>query len=73
MLQGTTSVLAALVLGVVGILFVVWQMRTVLRFDTGTDRMREIAAAIQEGASAFLRREYALLAGFVAVVSVIKG
>jgi K(+)-stimulated pyrophosphate-energized sodium pump len=71
LLQGTTSVLAALVLGVVGVLFVILQMRKVLAFDTGTDKMREIAAAIQEGAAAFLRREYTMLAGFVAVVAVV--
>jgi K(+)-stimulated pyrophosphate-energized sodium pump len=64
-------VLIAFVLGVVGVIFVIWQMRNVLRFDTGTDAMREIAAAIQEGAAAFLRREYTLLAGFVTAVAVI--
>ena len=39
--------------------------------DSGTERMKEIAAAIKEGADAFLKREYTVLAYFVAVVSII--
>jgi len=45
--------------------------RQVLRADTGTPGMQEIAAAIKEGAEAFLRRQYstiALLSGVVAVI-----
>ena len=40
----------------------------VLSADEGTDRMKEIGAAIQEGANAFLKREYTVLAGFVVIV-----
>ncbi|MDI6690337.1 MAG: sodium-translocating pyrophosphatase [Candidatus Bathyarchaeota archaeon] len=43
----------------------------VKRQDSGTKRMQEIAAAIEEGANAFLRREYTVLAIFVAVVAVL--
>jgi K(+)-stimulated pyrophosphate-energized sodium pump len=42
--------------------------RGVLREDTGTETMQSIAKLIQEGAAAFLRREYTFLAGFVVVV-----
>ncbi|HYU07232.1 MAG TPA: sodium-translocating pyrophosphatase [Thermoplasmata archaeon] len=45
--------------------------RDVLRRDTGSDRMREIADAIRQGARAFLRRQYraiAIIAGPLAVV-----
>jgi K(+)-stimulated pyrophosphate-energized sodium pump len=65
------SVIFALILGLVGIAFVIWQMRNVLAEDTGNDTMRAIAAAIQEGAAAFLAKEYTFLAGFVAVVTVV--
>ncbi len=71
MLQGTTSVIFALILGIIGVGFVIWQMRNVLAADTGNDTMREIAAAIQEGAAAFLKREYSILAGFVVVVAMV--
>ena len=57
--------------GVIGIAFVVLLARYVLGFSQGTKRMREISAAIQEGAFAFLNREYRILAGFVAVVAVV--
>ncbi|MEM3730715.1 MAG: sodium-translocating pyrophosphatase [Candidatus Bathyarchaeia archaeon] len=39
--------------------------------DSGTKRMQEIAAAIEEGANAFLRREYTALAIFVTIVAVL--
>jgi K(+)-stimulated pyrophosphate-energized sodium pump len=41
--------------------------------SSGTDKMREIASAIQEGARAFLKREFTYLAVFVVVMAVILG
>ncbi len=71
MLQGTASVVFALILGIVGVGFVIWQLQRLLKEDTGNDTMREIAAAIQEGAAAFLNREYSILAIFVTVIALI--
>jgi len=51
---------------VVGLLYAGIQTALILREDEGDERMREIAAAIREGALAFLRREYT----FVFVVAV---
>ncbi len=39
----------------------------------GDEEMQEIAARIQEGAMAFLRREYTVLAGFVLIVAILLG
>src|SRR5918995_882028 len=61
----------ALGASVLALLFAVVTTRRVLREDTGDDTMRAIAALIQAGAAAFLRREYMFLAAFVAVVGVI--
>jgi K(+)-stimulated pyrophosphate-energized sodium pump len=47
-----------LAVGIVGILFGLILMRGVLATDTGTEKMREIAKAIQEGAEAFLSRQF---------------
>lgn len=45
----------------------------VIKQDPGTDRMREIADAIAEGARAFLASEYRILVIFVAVLFVVIG
>ena len=55
--------------GVVALLFALSRARFVGRQDAGTDRMQEIAAAIREGAMAFLKREYSVLAVFALVVA----
>jgi len=39
--------------------------------DAGNDRMKEIAAAIHEGAMAFMKREYTYLAIFVVVLTIV--
>ena len=53
------------------IIFALYLARNVLKADQGNDRMREIAVAIQEGASAFIRREYTYLAVFVVIVGIL--
>ncbi|MGH9303961.1 MAG: sodium-translocating pyrophosphatase [Acidimicrobiales bacterium] len=52
----------ALAAGVTALLVAVFLMRGVLAADQGTASMREIAAAIQEGAVAFLRRQFRTIA-----------
>lgn len=54
-----------------GILFAWWTTQNILKEDTGTDRMNEIASAIQEGAQAFLRREYSYVAVVVTIVTIL--
>ena len=52
-------------------LFSIYLTRGILAEDTGTEAMRQIAAAIQEGAAAFLRREYIFLSAFVVLVAAV--
>ena len=59
--------------GVLALLFAVYLIAKVLREDAGNERVQEIGKAIQEGASAFLTREYRTLAVVVLVVSVVIG
>ncbi len=60
-----------LVIGGLGLLYALAVARSVSRAPTGTDRMREIADAIHEGAMVFLQREYRALIAFVAVVAIL--
>jgi K(+)-stimulated pyrophosphate-energized sodium pump len=57
------AVIALLALGVAGGL-----VREVLAASQGTQRMQEIARAVQEGAAAFLRRQFRTLGVFVVVI-----
>ena len=59
--------------GVLALLFAYYLILKVSRRDAGTDRMKEIAAFIHEGARAFLMAEYRILVFFVAVLFVLIG
>ncbi len=61
------------VLGVAALLFAAYLSKRVSNQDAGTDRMKEIAAFIHEGAQAFLMAEYKILIVFVAVLFVLIG
>ncbi|MCY4538990.1 MAG: sodium-translocating pyrophosphatase [Chloroflexi bacterium] len=70
MIDMNTTVLIAVVAGMIGLLFSLYQRSYVLAQDEGSDRMKQIAAAIQRGAQAFLSREYRAVAILVAIVTV---
>ena len=53
------------VLGILGLLFALFQGQKILKEDSGNERMKEIAKAIAEGAEAFLFAEYRILLFFV--------
>ena len=61
------------VLGVIALLFAAILTRKVSKQDAGTDRMKEIASFIHEGAQAFLVSEYKILVIFVAVLFIAIG
>jgi len=56
-------------MGLAGLVFAYVKAKWVAAQDPGTDRMKELAGYVQEGALAFLRREYRVLAIFVLVVA----
>jgi K(+)-stimulated pyrophosphate-energized sodium pump len=59
------------VCGVVALLYGVYTSRAVLAASAGTERMQEISAAIQEGAKAYLNRQYRAIAIVGVVICVI--
>jgi K(+)-stimulated pyrophosphate-energized sodium pump len=54
--------------GVLAIAYGVWATNSVLSADAGNQRMQEIAAAIREGAQAYLRRQYLTVAAVGIVI-----
>ncbi|MFW6125600.1 MAG: sodium-translocating pyrophosphatase [Chloroflexota bacterium] len=63
----------ALIAGVLAFAFAAFLVVYVLRQGQGPERMQEISLAIKEGAMAFLRREYQVLAIFVVVITILLG
>ncbi len=57
--------------GVLALLFAAYKTSWVNKQDAGDEKMQTIAGHIQEGAMAFLNREYRVLAIFVVVVAVL--
>ena len=63
--------IVAIIAGVLALLFSAFRVFAVVREGEGNETMQNIARAIQLGAAAFLKREYAVLAIFVAAVFVV--
>ncbi len=59
--------------GVIGLLFAWSKARWVNAQDPGTEKMVEIAGYVRDGAMAFLKREYKVLALFVVAVALLLG
>ena len=66
-------IIIAVIASVLGLILAGFMALYVLNQDQGSKRIREISAAIKEGALAFLGQEYRLLAIFVVVVGIILG
>src|SRR6187397_1363591 len=62
------SVLSVIIAcGLLAIVYGIWAIVSVLRADQGSEKMQEIAAAVREGAQAYLKRQYATI-GMVGIV-----
>ena len=62
-----------LLCAVLALLFAAWKTSVVSKADAGTERMKEIAGNISDGARAFLFAEYKILVVFVAILFVLIG
>ncbi|MEJ5304956.1 MAG: sodium-translocating pyrophosphatase [Ignavibacteria bacterium] len=59
------------ILALLGLLFAYLKSRWIIKQDAGDSTMQEIASYIQEGAMAFLKREYRVLIFFALVVAIL--
>lgn len=60
-------------MGLIGLLYTLWKYSWVSKQDAGTDRMKEIANYIAEGAMAFLKAEWKILTYFGVIVALLLG
>ena len=58
-----------IITGIIAVFAVYLLAKGILKKDAGSDNMKEISGYIQEGALAFLRKEYSYLAVFIIVVA----
>src|ERR1700720_1998238 len=62
-----TALWVIVLCGALSIVYAIWATASVLKADAGNPRMQEIAAAVREGAQAYLKRQYMTI-GMVGVV-----
>src|SRR4051812_33637147 len=62
-----TALWVIVLCGALSIVYAIWATSSVLKADAGNARMQEIAAAVAEGAQAYLKRQYMTI-GIVGVV-----
>jgi K(+)-stimulated pyrophosphate-energized sodium pump len=60
-------------MGVIGLLYTLIKFNWVSKQDAGNARMKEISTYIAEGAMAFLKAEWKILAYFVVIVAILLG
>src|SRR3954470_19231799 len=67
------AVAIALICGAVAVVYGLWLTYWLLRQPAGNERMREISGAVQEGAAAYLKKQYTTIAAVAAVVFLVIG
>jgi K(+)-stimulated pyrophosphate-energized sodium pump len=71
--MGQTIIYAVPVFGVLALLYTYWRSTWVSKQEVGTEKMEVIAKNIADGAMAFLKAEYRVLAIFVICVAILLG
>jgi len=71
--SGSNLLYVAIVCGIIAVLYGIFTSRQVLSQSPGNERMVEVSAAIQEGAAAYLKRQYTTIAIVGIIVAIIIG
>lgn len=71
--MGQSLIFLIPVFGIFALLFTFWKSRWVANQEVGTEKMAKIAKSISDGAMAFLKAEYKVLAVFVIAVAILMG
>ncbi|MBT5459248.1 MAG: sodium-translocating pyrophosphatase, partial [Rhodospirillaceae bacterium] len=69
----TAAYWLVLLCGVLAVAYGMYAIRVVTSASAGNERMQEIATAIQEGANAYLNRQYTTIAAVGVVIGIILG
>ena len=71
--SGSNLLYVAIVCGIIAVLYGIFTSRQVLSLSSGNQRMVEVSVAIQEGAAAYLKRQYTTIAIVGIIVAIIIG
>jgi len=59
--------------GIIGLVFALYLVSYIMKLDAGTEKMKAIASAIQEGAMAYLNRQYKTVAVIAVILAILIG
>lgn len=57
--------------GIIGLLYALFLALTILKENQGTEEMKRVASAIQEGANAYLKRQFTTIGGLILILTII--
>ena len=66
-----TALIAVLGIAIAGLLYALLLVRQVYRADSGTDKMKEIAAAVREGANAYLGAQFKRIGPLIIIITIL--